>query len=819
MHVRRPALAALCLSLGCGEESAGAGAIEILVDDMGVAHVFAATDEDAWYGAGYRMAEDRLYQMEMLRRFALGRLSEVIGEAGLERDRQARMVNVARWGRADCDATREEDPERAAIVDAWIAGVNRRIEEVRAADERPFGYGPDEHDFSPEPWEACDPYVVLKGAGVALDRTVEFDIAVTLLSTVYPDAMAAVDLLLPAHEAFVLPPKDRPAGGGSARRAPECEPAEAIALHAWRAPAWPRRHGSNSFAIDGRHTETGTPLIAGDPHLSFDFFGAPYPLHVSSADAGGTYDVAGFAYPGTPGIALGHNRRVAWTATSAFADVTDAWAVERNGDGVVLGGDTVPVTPREEIVVVRDEGAPAGEGREETLLYEDVEGYGVIIPDDLLPLPIGGPYLFGWTGFTGRPARWFMELNRIADLSEFEEAVDRMREMTYNLLAADATGIAYRVGVDVPVRDVTETRAPWKVLDGGDAGSLWTGEMLPRAKLPRSRAGERGWIATANNDPFGFTANGRVDDDPWYYGGLFDPGYRAHRLESEVARLVADGGVTIAHVQALQTDLASTLADDLLPLLADARANADSDDALAEFRGDADLDAVVALLAKDWDRRMARDSAGALAFQAFLHSVGRRSIGDDIALGYDFAIELQTLVVLKVAAMLVAGEYAMGEPFLQGGRDFVLLSAAREVAEWLAAEFGGVDASDPDFRYDDRKRTSFDHAYGYGVPLVSLFAPTDGGEDTVNVSQNISYSATDPWVTRWVPVERTTATFSDDGTPEAWVNFPLGAAADPDSEATAAANADWVEGRYRRLLFSRDEIEAAAVQRLELRRE
>ena len=842
------------LLTGCGSQDAGNGfpvdgkpTVEILIDSMGVPHIYGRTDEDAFYGAGYQMAVDRLYQMETLRRFALGRLAEVVGEAGLERDIQARIFDFPRWGRADLELMRPEDPERVRLIAAWVRGINRRVEEVRTGRAPlPFGYGPEAYDFLPEPWDEADPYIVLKGANFALDKTIEFEVAVTLLATFFPKAFGAVEIFKPAHPVYGMPPEDRPqadtgpslprtlghgggyrgvdgdragawgvetraGSGGFSGAGEDAIRASLAALSRW-GRALPGPAGSNNWAVDGRHTRTGLPLIAGDPHLSFDFFGAPYPMHINSADAGGTYNVAGFAYPGTPGIALGHNDRVVWTATSAFADVNDIWRILRLGDSVLVGRSLVPVTKRQEEIIVREPGMPAGQGRIETRVYEEVEGRGVIIPQEVIGIPLAGPYLMAWTGFTARPARWFMELNRVASLDAFEEAVDRMREMNYSFVAADASGIAYRVGVDVPLREgIDGRRAPWKAMDSWDEGGLWTGRMLAREQLPRSRAPQRGWLATANNDPFGFTGDGRLDNDPWFYGALFDPGYRARRIEDELVRLTRRGDVAVEDMQAMQRDIHSTLADDLLPLLGEARRNAEADPDLARFMGLPDLDRVVTLLTAEWDRRMARDSAGALAFHAFLHFLSSETLRDDISLAYDFAVSLQAVFVIKVAAMAVAGAYPDGDAVVQGGRDLVLLTAALRTAEWLKRSFGTTDPAA--YAYADRKETLFDDAFGFGMPVFSR--PTDGGEDTLNVSQNIVFSETaETWTSSYVAVERSVGTFAPDGTPEVHVNFPVGAHADPASPDTISANSDYIEGRYRKLFFRRAEIEADARERI-----
>jgi acyl-homoserine lactone acylase PvdQ len=189
---------------------------------------------------------------------------------------------------------------------------------------------------------------------------------------------------------------------------------------------------------------------------------------------------------------------------------------------------------------------------------------------------------------------------------------------------------------------------------------------------------------------------------------------------------------------------------------------------------------------------------------------------DDIPLAYDTAVGLMTLFVVKVAAMAVQGGYPDGDAVLQEGRDAILLRAAAKTAEWLGRRYGSVDPSG--YAYADMKVTSFDEAFGMGMPVFTR--PTDGGEDTICVSSNISFSEeAEKWVSNYVSVERTVATFAPDGTPEAWVNHPVGNAADPASSDTLLANDDYVEGRYRRFLFSRADIEAALRERVVLVRE
>lgn len=788
--------------------------VEVLIDDSGVAHLYAQNDLDLFYAAGYQLATDRLYQMETLRRFALGRLAEVLGEEGLYRDLESRTFDFPRWGRLDYEAMQTADPERVALLRAWVRGINARIQEVREGTvPLPFGYGIDGWDFLPEPWEDVDPYIILKGAGFALDLTLTFEYALTVIYGLYPEAMASVEVLKPAHQVYSVPEAERPPLEGAARRAPKMGRQDVENLRkilpalGKLLPAFPRASGSNNWAMDGRHTLDGKPLLAGDPHLSFDFFGAPYPLHLNSADAGGSYDVAGFAYPGTPGIAIGHNRHAIWSPTSAFGDVMDVWSLKTRGNQADIGGEWKPLISREEQIIVRDPGKPAGEGQVVTQVYQEVEGYGVIVPPEVLGLPTLEPLLCNWTGFTGRPARWFMELNRVSSLDDFEQAVDRMREMNYNFVGATAEGISLRVGLDIPVRqDVSGDRGPWKAMDGSDPLTYWPGPMLPADKLPHSRGQTLGWLATANNDPYGFTEDGRIDTDPWFYGAFFDPGYRAARATSELSRLAEQGSVTLEDMQSLQMDTHSTLADDLLPLLTAAYAKVETDPDLREFRNNEGLEQVVSLLTTAWDRRMATDSAGALVFHAFLHFAVEETLRDDIPLAYDFAVELQAIYVMKIAVLALQGAYPQGAAVVQDGVDVTVLNAAVRTVEWLEAEYGSVEPVT--YAYGNKKVTSFDDAYGYLMPLFDR--PSPGGEDTICVSQNIAFAEdAAQWTSTYVSVERMVGGFAADGTPEAWVNFPVGVAADPGSEDTARANADYLAGRYHKFLFRRDEIEAA----------
>jgi penicillin amidase len=808
--------------------------LEIIIDQNGVPHIYGATDEDAFFGAGYQMASDRLFHMDQARRRAQGRLAEIHGQEAVEDDEIARLFDWAGWGARHAEKMRAENAETVALVQAWVDGVNARLDEVRRQEApTPWGFGPDEFGYMPDDWTVEHVMTIATMTGFGNDLSFDREAFAAIAFKLFPDAVGAVELFKPAREAYTT---DGPAGleaddappstvrlGTDARRPPVDVSARDLArtLETLKRLRRLRGIGSNNWAVHGRHTASGRPLIAGDPHLGFDLPGLFYALHINSKDQDGTIDAAGFSFVGTPGISVGQTDRVVWTPTTAFADVMDVWTVAMpDPDHVEIAGQLVEVTRREELITVRNPGAPAGEGNTRALEVLTVDGYGVILPTDLVPIPLGEDgdrLLMNWIGFAPNAFPSLLDFNRVTNIDEYDVAVDGFAG-NFNFVAADAEGITHRVGTRVPVRDVGEGRTPWLVLDADDPDTLWTGEFLPPEQLPHGRGEARGFVATANNDPFGFTANGRVDDDPWYFGAFFAPGWRAGRIEAELGRLIdtSSGSITLEDMQALQQDVHSSLADDLVPLVEQAWANVGTDPALAEFEGRTDVGALVQLLAQ-WDRQMRRDSAAAVVLHAFAQMATRRTLEDDLSLLFLQAMDLQPVFIIKIATLALRGAYPQGDVVMQEGRDFIVLAALADTADLLTERFGGVDPQL--YRLADARVTSFDGATGRGLDRGTY--PTDGSESTVNVAADGSFFDTaggvhEQWVSHWGPIFRHVATFAEDGTPELYFTAPLGNVADPSSPHFEDLHDGWVEGEYRKMPYRRDDVEASAEDRFTL---
>ncbi|HEY8377339.1 MAG TPA: penicillin acylase family protein, partial [Nannocystis sp.] len=400
--------------------------VEIRIDRRGIPHIYGENDLDVFFAAGYQVATDRLFQMDLMRRRAYGRGAEVVGPSKLDEDRISRLFNFAHWGKLDAERLKTESPADYELFVAWTAGVNRRIDEVLAGKAPlPYGFGPAELNYMPEKWEVADALVIGKMVSFGNSNVLEYELLATIVTNFYPDVLEVVQLPRPGWATYTVPPEDRPSTSAApaptspgtvtgavdetsgkvqkdmSERTSEPPPrlaSELRRLH--RALSGFRVQGSNNWAVDGRFTANGRPMIANDPHQPLQIPSVMYALHMNSADAGGNLDVAGFGFAGVPGVQLGHNRKIHWAATTGFADCMDIYEVALSPDEktISIGGKDVPVVWREETIAV------AG-GTTETLRVGDVAGYGVLAIEGLPIDPAfvvkqtGRKLLINWTGF------------------------------------------------------------------------------------------------------------------------------------------------------------------------------------------------------------------------------------------------------------------------------------------------------------------------------------------------------------------------------------------------------------------------------------
>jgi penicillin G amidase len=549
--------------------------VEVRFDRSGIPHVRAILENDAWRALGYLHASDRLFQMELRRRAASGRLAEVFGPAALPSDRRARTLRF----RADAERDFSEagEGERAAL-EAYAQGVNAFIaEQPEPLEMRALG-------IDPEPWTPVDSlaFAHILDEGLTMSSARE--------RAIFDDARArGLDRAVALADA---------SDGVATRIAPEIrEVFPSLGPGPGAPPAAAGRFpaGSNAWAIDGTRSASGKPLLAGDPHLDAERPGVWYAAHLTSADG---LDVAGLTLAGVPGVIIGHNGRVAWSVTMNQADDADLFLERTNAaDGTVLyRGAWQPLVRTVETIHVR--GAP-----DETLVVRE-SSHGPIVAT------LDGPP--GWAFAKARAwelpgaaqgPRTFLDVDRARDGADLARAWSSFQGPPVNVVWADAAGaIGLHVFGAIPRRTHGDGRFP---VPGWTADYDWDG-LVPAESLPAVARPPEGYVASANDD---WSATGKPLPFPGLYASS-DRVVRARRLAS----VLRHAGV--AEMRAMQSDVYSPYAARVV-------------DALLSMKFTDPLAVRAAEILQGWDKSAALKGPGRLffAFLSDLHDEVARPIG------------------------------------------------------------------------------------------------------------------------------------------------------------------------------------------------
>ncbi|MDB4433210.1 penicillin acylase family protein, partial [bacterium] len=312
------------------------GEVTVQVDDLGVPHIFATSDEDAALTLGYLHARERLAQMDLQRRVASGTLSALVGTDGLDNDRLMRTVGLRRAAAASLEQMDPEEPT-LKVLEAYSAGVNAYIQEAQPhrlpLEYKLLGVR------SVEPWTPLDSATFGKFMAWELAHSWDDLFLAELVASLGPEV---VDELYPMDRPYEVPMVDRwPPGGkrisgiggrGSGIEATDAQPLTRVAAAdiLGRARAAGQLHGrefpigSNNWAVAADRSSEGVPLLSSDPHLGYQLPSLWYQAHLVTPEM----KVTGVTLVGMPFVAIGHTDRVAWGLTNTQADVVDYY-VER----------------------------------------------------------------------------------------------------------------------------------------------------------------------------------------------------------------------------------------------------------------------------------------------------------------------------------------------------------------------------------------------------------------------------------------------------------------------------------------------------------
>jgi penicillin G amidase len=498
--------------------------VTVVRDPHGVPAIEAANLTDLFFAQGYVTAQDRLWQMDLMRRFAAGELAEVLGEGVVQHDREQRILGLRPVARTSVQRASPRDRE---FFEAYARGVTAFIQ--THADRLPLEFRI--LGYSPKPWTAEDS--ILMGVSMVED----------LNHGVYKDALvreqiqAVFGLELAADFVVNSSWHDRPPTQGPPRITGPNDSDGSRARTTWLAALPPSggiadqlSPGSNNWVVSGVHTVSGKPLLSNDMHLGHQMPNLWYEAHLRS----GTFDVAGVTLPGLPFVIVGHNQRIGWGFTNVGPAVQDLYIETFNDRGQYLAPKGwLDPEHRKEVIKVK--------GKPDVTVDVIVTRHGPIItgliPGEQRQLALR------WTLYDGLHDPFF-DLDSAQNWDEFLRALAPWDSPSQNAVYADVEGhIGYHATGHIPLRASGDGSLP---VNGSDDAHEWTG-YIPFDKLPAAFDPPWGIIATAN---------GRITPDgyPYPVSNEWGAPWRTERIY----RVLESGKkFTAADMLGLQTDVYS----------------------------------------------------------------------------------------------------------------------------------------------------------------------------------------------------------------------------------------------------------------------
>ncbi len=507
--------------------------ITVTRDGHGVPTIEAASLEDLFFAQGYVTAQDRLWQMDVMRRFAGGELSEILGEPMVRIDREQRILGLRAAARKSLEMA---PPRDRAFFEAYARGVNAFLQAHR--DRLPIEFRI--LRYLPKPWLAEDSVVIANQMVKDLNYHYFFDALARekILAKLGPELTADLYVNRSWHDRPPTVMRDDLAQPDSNAGAADDEddddegPDNSVthttlpAIEPEGAPV----DGSNDWVVSGAHTVTGKPLLSNDMHLGHQMPNLWYEAHLRS----GTVDVAGVTLPGMPYVIVGHNQRIAWGFTNVGPTVTDVYIENFNAQGAYQT-PTGWVQPDHRVETIRVKGKP------DVTVEVRITRHGPII-SEVVPGETRALAL-RWTLYDGLHIPFF-DVNSAQNWDEFRKAFSQLDAPGQNVVYADIDGnIGYQTTGKVPIRAAGDGSLP---VSGADNAHEWV-SFIPFDKLPSIYNPPSGIIATAN---------GRItpDDYPHSISMEWEAPWRTARIYH-----VLESGrqFSPADMLALQTDIHS----------------------------------------------------------------------------------------------------------------------------------------------------------------------------------------------------------------------------------------------------------------------
>lgn len=693
--------------------------VTITRDEYALPHIVAETSENAYFAIGYAHAQDRLWQMNLHRHIAMGRLSELVGEQGLNTDRFLRMLGVYQAAESSYDLLSDQVKTQ---LDAYSAGVNAFIAEdhILPIEFTILGLG------TPEAWQPMHSVAWMKIMAWDLNSTWRKELDRLVMSANFtPAQIAQYHAAYPGDDVFTPPNPEELYGFkfGTNMSENAKRPHAEVKISELIDSQTTQGIGSNNWVLSGKLSQTGKPLLANDPHLALTAPALWYHAHLKATD--GSLNVIGATMPGVPYVILGHNDKIAWGFTNTDPDAQDLYVEKITRDGFYKTPDgEAPFIIRKEILKVK--------GGDDIIFESRSTRHGPVISDllgDDVKTILGKEHVLAlrWTALDNdsRSLEAAAGLGTAQNWDEFIEATRHFKAPEQSIVYADIEGnIGFIAPGAVPVRHADNELYGQYPSPGWVAKYDWQG-YIPFEELPQKFNPAKGYIATANHKI--------VDKDYKHHiASKWTLPYRFDRISKLIE---AKPKHTLDTLQAIQLDQYSIFLENMRPLLDQALLIAPLEDKEAQTIYD---------MIKNWDGRATVQSREMLIYTLWIKNLQRVILNPEFAEARSRNhLFLEEVMSNKNGMSKWCGDIQQQDGSLAKCAELASVSfyittqqlaqeMGSDVNEW---QWGKVHQSVGAHRIFDKV-----------APLnrfFNLYAPVGGGKTTINVGSHSSSDATD----------------------------------------------------------------------------
>lgn len=554
--------------------------VEVLRDKYAIPHIYAENENDLYRATGYMMAEDRLWQMDLLRRVTQGRLSEVMGKRLVNTDLLMRSLRITEKSEK---ILKTSSPEIVAALNSFAEGVNAYIKEKPLPPEfRILGY-------KPEPWQPIHSINLIGymawdlssgWSAEILVRKLQKEVSDSLLYDMIPHMKNQKTPVFPEFKSHVVEDENLLSAADQIAE---------LGLEIF--------NGSNNWAVSGQKSKTGKPLLANDMHLGLMSPGIWYQIH---QNVKGKLNVTGLAIPGQPFIIAGHNDSIAWGMTNVMVDDLDFYAEKLNEDSTkyMLDGEWKDLTIKNEVILTKE--------KETITIPLRFTHRGPIV--NRFKKGMETPVSVKWLGNEmSNEIRSVYLLDRAANWSDFRKAASTFISVSQNVVYADTKGnIGLQTSAGIPLREGNGI----DIYPGETSKYDWKG-IVPFEELPFEFNPPRGYVSSANNKTV-------PDDYPYYISNWFATPSRINRIRE---MLDAKDKLGIEDFMQMQADVKSKTVEKYLPVINEAL----STGKLTDFEKEK------AALLEKWDGIMLRESVASTIFEEMYRRIMENLVVDELS--------------------------------------------------------------------------------------------------------------------------------------------------------------------------------------------